>query len=336
MQSRRKIIIVAVAVLLSLLFLGAVALVVIKFMHFTEAREVLKADKERLSFLYSQNPFPSPANLKVERENILAIKQELMGLQEAMGAGQVEPVVQNPARFITQFFETQHGLLTHASTAGIAVPKAYDFGFGRHMKGDLPAPQDVPRLTQQLKIVEALCQILYAGNISALEAVTRQEFEVDAVAGGVAAGSVPAAVGRGRGVPVVSSSDFEIKNSVDAGAGLVPQGQLYGRWRFQFQFRSREAALLNILNGLARSPIFAVVTRLDVKGDEKLFERKDTERAGARVKTAEEPEKEAPKTRDDRIACGRENIMTVKMELDVYQFSKPQAVAPEKKPGGAN
>ena len=38
MQSRRKMIVIALAVMLSLFFLGAVALVVLKFIHFTVLR----------------------------------------------------------------------------------------------------------------------------------------------------------------------------------------------------------------------------------------------------------------------------------------------------------
>jgi len=321
-------IIIAVAVLLCLLFLGAVALVVFKFMNFAEAEAVLKSNKEHLEVLYAQNPFPSPANLKQERDNILVIKQELLDLQVAMGVGQVEPVVQSPAKFITQFFDTQHSLLTRAASSGITVPKAFDFGFGRHMKGDLPAPQDVPRLTQQLKIVEALCLILYNGNISSLDALSRQEFEVDAAP--VAAKTGPG----GRGAPAAVAGEIDVRNVLDPGAGLVPQGQLYGRWRFQVQFKGRESAVMKILNGLACSSIFTVVTRLEVKGDEKLFERKEGEGAVAKVTAGGTVEKEAPKGRDYRVVCGRENMLTVKMDLDVFQFSKPQAVALEKKPGG--
>jgi len=121
---------------------------------------------------------------------------------------------------------------------------------------------------------------------------------------------------------------------LDPGAGLVPQGQLYGRWRFQVQFKGRESAVMKILNGLACSSIFTVVTRLEVKGDEKLFERKEGEGAVAKVTAGGTVEKEAPKGRDYRVVCGRENMLTVKMDLDVFQFSKPQAVALEKKPGG--
>ena len=48
MQSRRKIVVIALAVVLSLFFLGSVALVVLKFIHFTDAEAVLKGDKNRL------------------------------------------------------------------------------------------------------------------------------------------------------------------------------------------------------------------------------------------------------------------------------------------------
>jgi hypothetical protein len=321
MQSRRKMIVIALAVVLSLLFLGAVALVVLKFLHFTDAEAVLKENKGRLEFLYGQNPFPSAGNLSVERENIQTIKQEVLDLQSAMGAGQIEPVVQSPARFITQFFDTQRNLLTKATAAGIAVPKAFDFGFGRHMKGDLPAPQDVPRLTQQLKIVEALCQALYAGNIASLDAFSRQEFEVDAVTST-----------GGKAAPAARAGEIDLKNSVDATAGLVPEGQLYGRWRFSVQFKGRESGLVKILNGLANNSIFTVVTRLEIKGDEKMFERKDN--VTAKEAAGAEAEKEGPKTRDYRVVCGRESLLTVKMDVDVLQFSKPQAVALEKQPGG--
>lgn len=327
MQSRRKMIVIAAAVLLCVLFLGAVALVVLKFMNFADAEAVLKSNKEHLEVLYSQNPFPSSANLKQERENILVIKQELLDLQAAMGVGQVEPVVQSPARFITQFFDTQHGLLTRAASSGITVPKAFDFGFGRHMKGDLPAPQDVPRLTQQLKIVDALCLILYNGNISSLDAISRQEFEVDAA---------PAAkTGSGvRGASAVLAGEIDVRNVLDPSAGLVPPGQLYGLWRFQIQFKGRESAVMKILNGLACSSIFTVVTRVEIKGDEKLFERKEGEGVVAKATAGGEVEKEVHKGRDYRVVCGRENTLTVKMDLDVFQFSKPQAAVPENKPGG--
>lgn len=317
MQSRRKLLIIIVAGILALLLVGAATVMVRGFLQLQEVDQNLQNASETLTTLYSQNPFPSGGNLRLERENIKSIGEELTGLQLAMGAGQVEPVAQSPAKCITQFWETRNSLLARAGTA-IKVDKGFDFGFGRHMKGDLPSIQDVPRITQQLKIVETLCDILYAAKISSLTGISRQEFESDA--------ALAVAPGKPGPVPVKAGNEMVVKNVVDAMAGIVPLGQLYGRWRFAVQFTARENALLNVLNGLARSPVFIVVSRMEVKGDEKVFDRKEAEAVAA--KSAENPEgkdvKDALKPRDARVVCGRDALVNVKLELDVYQFAKPQ------------
>jgi hypothetical protein len=327
MQSHRKMIVISVAVVISLLFLGAVALLIRGFVQFHEVETALQASKANLEMLYTQNPFPSSANRKQELENIKEIQQELLDLQSAMGAEQVEPVGQSPAKFITQFFDTKdRRLLVRAVDQNIKLPKGFDFGFGRHMKGDLPAPQDVPRLTQQLKIVETLCNLMFSCKITGLTAIFREEFEADALGGG---GARPAPAGAGDGAM--------IRNVVEASAGIIPAGQLYGRWHFAFQFTGRDNAVMKILNALANSGVLVTITRLEINGDEKLFDRKEGPAEAARVvETAEGTPavKEPPKSRDERVVCGREAVLTVKMELDVYQFAKPPAVDPDKKPGG--
>ncbi len=323
MQSRRKILIIVVASILALLLAGAATLLVRGFLQLQEVDKNLQGASETLTTLYAQNPFPSTANLKLERENIKSIGEELLGLQTAMGEGQIEPIPQSPAKCITLFWETRNGLLARAGNA-IKVERGFDFGFGRHMKGDLPAIQDVPRLTQQLKIVESLCNILYASKITALNGLSRQEFEADA-----AAATAPPA---GRTVSAIA-----IRNVVDPTAGVIPDGQLYGRWHFVIQFTAREGALMKVLNKMARSPVFIVVTRLELKGDDKVFDRKEAEAVAAR--TADEAGgaevKAAVKPRDARVVCGRDAILNVKMELDVYQFAKPKNNEPAKKPEGA-
>lgn len=321
MQSRRKVLIISVAVALSLLFLGAVALVVRGFLQFSEVETSLQGSKESLESLYVRNPFPSSENLKLERENLQTIKQELMDLQSAMGAEQIEPAEQSPAKFITQFWETQKSLLAKAGGV-IKVDKNFDFGFGRHMKGDLPAQQDIKRLTQQLKIVEALCNVLYTCKISALGGIARQEFE---------SGTTAIATPKPR---VGNSADISLKNIVDPLAGVIPEGKLYGRWHFALSFSGREAAVMNVLNNLANSSLFVVVTSLDIKGDEKLFDHKEVDAAPGKTTEEAVPAKDAPKPRDYRVVCGRDAVLNVKLELDVYQFAKPQTAEPAKKPGG--
>jgi len=323
MQSRRKIVVVVTAVVIGLLFLGAVALLVYGFIQFSEVKSSLWQAKSTLDMLYDRKPFPSHENLKMEKLNYETLQQELAGLQSGLGASQVEPVGQSPVLFINQFFETQKSLLAHAASDNIAVAKGFDFSFGRHLAGNLPAPQDVPRLTQQLKIVEVLCNILYTAKISKLGGIGRQEFEVDA-----SGAAVPKPPAQGR----ATASQIDVKNIVDPSAGVIPPGQLYGRWHFTFQFSGRESSVMNVLNGLAKCPVIILVTRLNIEGDDKLFTRKEV----VATKVDDDPmaAKGAPKGKDYRIVCGREALLNVKLELDVFQFAKPQAVVAAKKPGG--
>ena len=324
MQSRRNITVIVASVFIGLLFAGAIVILVRGFLQFSEVESALRQTRAQLETLYGRKPFPSQANLKREKENIASIQQDLVELQGALGAAQVEPVGQSPAVFINQFFETQKELLSRARSAGVAVAKNYDFSFGRHMGGNLPASHDVPRLTQQLKIVELLCGILYKAGVSKLSGLARQEFEADSP---VAVVAKPALPGR--------SAEQELKNVNDPNAGMVPPGQLYGRWHFVLQFSGRESAVMNVLNGLAKSQVFMVVTRLTLEGDEKLFERKEVTVA---AKAGEEPlaVKAPPAAKDYRVVCGRDALMNVRLELDVYQFAKPLAADAAKKPGGVN
>lgn len=320
MQSKRKIWIIVSGVLLLLLLLGAAALVVRGFLQFSEVSGSLAASKSSLQSLYDQKPFPSKDNLMIEQDNIRVIKQEVADLQCAMGAGQIEPLGQSPAKFITQFWETRNRLLSRAGVAAIKVDKQFDFGFGRHMKGDLPAPQDVPRLTQQLKIVEGICNILYASKISALSALARQEFET-----GVASTPVPA--------KPVAATAIDIRNTQDPEAGKIPAGQQYGRWHFVVRFTGTEQSVLAAVNGFANNAVFIVVTRMNLDGNEKIFGKRPT----ALAKTTEDPEgtaKEQPKTRDYRVVCGRDSMLDATVELDVYQFEKPQPPEGVKGPEG--
>lgn len=325
MQSRRKLIVIVVSVVIGLLFAGSVALLVRGFIKYSEVQAELATHRARLTELYERNPFPSVQNYAQETGNLAVVSQSLADLQSALAAGQVEPLGQSPAAFINQFFETQKRLTADAKNVGIGLPKGFDFGFGRHMGGNLPAPQDVPRLTQQLRLVEDICQILYTARVSSVDGIARQEFEVD-VPGVAATKSVPAAFQARR------AQEVELKNVVDPTAGVIPAGQQFGRWHFVVQFTGREAALMNVLNGLARSPVFTVVSRLDVEGDEKLFERKEV--IAAKPGEDGQPVKEAPKAKDYRVLCGRDAALSVKIELDVYQFAKP-AVEAAQKPGGA-
>ena len=327
MQSRRKILIVTLSVIIGLMFIAAGILVFRGFAAFYRAESELGVKKAELEKLYQRRPFPSSQNLKTENENLEVLNQEMAGLLAAMGRGQIESVDQSPPKFMAQFWETRKDLAARAKDMDVTLANEgdFDFGFGRHMQGNLPAPQDVPRLTQQLKIVQSLCGVLYDSRISELKGIGREEFEVDAVTG---AGAQPAAAGgRRRGATVVASL-----NVMSPNAGLIQEGRLFGNWHFTLSFTAKESALLGVLNGFARSPLFVVVTRVDVAGDDKAFQQ-----SGETAPAGRKPAKDAPAKavevgkdvpaalpRDQRVVCGHDVPLTVKMELDVYQFVKAQ------------
>jgi hypothetical protein len=183
------------------------------------------------------------------------------------------------------------------------------------MAGTPPAPQDVARLTQQLMIVQQLTHTLYEAGITELSGIGRQEFEVDAKAGS------PAAAAPGRRSRAAASAVS--LNVYEAKAGLIPEGQLYGRWHFSFRLTAKEGALLALMNQLARASLFVVVSDIEVDGDDsiKASGTEATSRGGQKNPAEVAGETPAgPVSRDQRVVCGRDVPLRVKMEIDVYQF----------------
>lgn len=303
-------------VVIALMFVGAGALLVRGFMDFSKAEDRLRGKDEELKHHYNRNPFPSAGNLKIERDNLSVLDEQLADLLREMGRGQIQSVEQSPPKFLAQFWATQKELLGKARERGIKVASTFDFGFGRHMGGTPPAPQDVARLTQQLVIMQKLCHTLYDAGITELTGVGRQEFEVDAKAGGAVA-EAPRRRTRGA-VDAVSL------NTYVPTAGLVPDGQLYGRWHFVFRLTAKEGALIAVLNQLARDSMFVVVSDLELAGDDSI-RASGAEAAGkAEQKAAAEgvagDVASGPVSRDLRVVCGRDIPLRVKLEVDVYQF----------------
>lgn len=330
MRSRRKIWIVVAVVLFALLFISVGALLVRWYMEFSRAESALNDTKGRLEFLYGRNPFPSDQNLRIERDNLGTAEKELADLLGAMSRGQVESLEQSPAKFEAQFWEARGSMLAKADAVGMSVlgKKDFDFGFGREMKGELPAQKDVSRLTQQLRIVQDLVEVLCTAHVAELRGIGREEFEVEAVAGGAAQATTPAS----RHAAASGASGAVVMNTVDAEAGLVPEGQMFGTWHFVFSFSANESALIRVLDGFARNPLFTVVTKVELAGDSKMNAKAPevVPRAVAGAKGAEaasaKPASAAEASRDLRIVCGRDTPVSIKMEVDVYQFAKPAGV----------
>ncbi len=307
--------IVLVAVI-SLMLAGTAFLLVKGFMAFFQAEKMLSGKKGELEFLFSRNPFPSEANLKVERSNLSILDDQLADLLGEVGRGQVQSEEQSPNKFGAQFWDVRKELFARARERGIKVDNSFDFGFAKHMSGVPPAPQDVARLTQQLRIVQRLSLLMFDAGITGLDGLGREEFEVDAKAAGEPAAQ-PRRSRRGATDTAVSL------NTYNPNAGLIPEGELFGRWRFVFRFAAKEDVLLAVLNRLAREPLFVVVSDLVVEGDAGIKQwnteaAAKTEDGTAAAAAAEVAAAAVP--RDLRIVCGRDVPLSARMTLDVYQF----------------
>lgn len=321
-------VIVAAAVLFALGFLAVAVLLVRGFMDFNRVESALNTTKGQLEYLFARNPFPSEKNLETERANLTEAHRELGDLLATMSRGQVATVEQSPAKFVAQFWEIRKALLAKTEETGISVAgkKEFGFGFERLMGGQLPAAKDVARLTQQLRIVQGLCGVLYDAGISELRGIGREEFEEEAVAGGASRPAEESAPRRrsGRGESVAAAG----LNSINAMAGVVPEGEMFGKWRFVLTFAAREGALLKVLDGMAANPLFSVVAKVELVGDSNVV----TQSGETAVKAGdgEEPAaggaakaSGAGAAHERRVVAGRDIPLTVRMEVDVYQFAKP-------------
>jgi len=334
MNPRQHIVALIIGGVLLVMFLVMGFFLYRKMMEYRQASSTLGGALARQQQLFDRQPFPSPENIEREEENRAQIEQEFQKLLALLSEAQIEPVDQKPAAFSTQFWEVRRELLAQALERKIAVPPEFAFGFQRHMGGDLAPHPDVPRLTQQLMIVESLCKVLYAAKIDELKSVIREEFEGSAGAAVETAEAPPERTGR-RGARSAAPTPALADNPVVKEAGLIPEGQLFGKMHFAFRFTARESVVFTILNHLAQHPMLVGVTRVDLASDDPAGSR-----APAAVATVEVPppgQEEGdggvtnapipipaadPMDRDQRIRYGREPRLMVTLEVDVYRFRK--------------
>ncbi|MDD5679315.1 MAG: Amuc_1100 family pilus-like protein, partial [Kiritimatiellae bacterium] len=166
--------------------------------------------------------------------------------------------------------------------------------------GQLPASGDIPGLVQQLKIIEALCDILREAEITELVAIGRENFE-QASRGAEASG------GR-RGAPPPEA------------AGSAPgDNKMVYRQHFEISIKSRENAVIAMLNLLASRPMFMVVTRVEM-----INPRQEYSAGGPAPAAASAPgapgATAASSALERQVILGREEL-DVKLGLDVYQFA---------------
>jgi hypothetical protein len=294
-------------------------------------QQELTAQRTELAGYYRKDPFPSPGNVTREAQNVELLNGWVQQLLETARKGQVESEERTPSSFVNLLGDRRNRLLAIADGTGMKLPsKDFAFGFERYFAAgsSLPAPEDVPRLTQQLRILDELCTVLFEEQVSELMAVEREEFESGPSAG---------AARRGAARLHAATPDSVAK------AGVLGPDDLFAKLHFVLEFKAQEKALAAVLNRLAAHRLFVVVTALTIDKDmpdvrrARLPEGEEAAEVGERG--SERPADEGGAAdiagsstnvilpRSQRLISGLpvQAPMRVTMELDVYRFRKPES-----------
>ncbi|HBA84960.1 MAG TPA: hypothetical protein DCZ95_12770 [Verrucomicrobia bacterium] len=299
---------------------------------FKKVNSELQSSMNRLTFLHQRDPYPSEANVEQMRKQADLLQGFFTNLYGQLQVGQLEPENMESAQFPLLLERTIRKLLDSSMTANVKLPARFAFGFDRYAKGELPSSSDIPRLVVQVKEVEELCNLLYKSKIGEIVSVTREVFEQG---GSMAQPTEPQGGGRRRGMANQSEQNASataiFPHQPDAGE----QAGLYSREHYTLTFASNDSSIREVLNAMARSPLFVVVSNLELDNAGKSVKK------GADILPAKAPApsssvvapagsvpsavgaKDTAVSREQRIVAGREPVV-VKLEVDVYRFAGAQ------------
>jgi hypothetical protein len=208
-------------------------------------------------------------------------------------------------------------------------------GMERYKRGDLPRGADVPRLWVQLKTLEGLCGLLIDAKVTELVSVRRGIFEQGAES------QEPTAVDSGRWGRRVSGRGAPAPEAPPVGlirTEVVDSGGLFSIEHFTIELKCFEGSVWDILNALAKSQLFTVMTSITIVNDNpvpKIAAKLSAPSAvgifptpgslvvmpgaPAPAAAAAAEQKSEVKTQEQRVIAGREAVNVV-LDIDVYRF----------------
>lgn len=348
MNIRKNLALVVSAAIATPLIIAALVFLGIFAARYGKVRSELSATEKRLQELNRRKPFPSEENIRLLEKNRDVMDAAFRRAMEDLARGQYEPPALEPARFSQELREMNRRLTRIAQAHNVARPPQFGYGFDRYFKGDLPARGDMPRLLTQVNAVESVCQALFEAGIAEITKVERQVFEEQNVAG---TGGPAEFAGVAVRMPVVAESASAGGGSLPAQQSADPGG-LFTWERVVVEFTTRELGLWNALNALQRSPTFIVVSSLSIINETakpQIAIEDEAERAGKTASSASRPGAPTalppgsemipgaaapgapaaaparPPSREERIVTGRDELLKVRLEAEVYRFQPPAA-----------
>ena len=291
-----------------------------------EARGQRDAAFTRLVALFQANPFPDAANADRMNSQVQRLGQMRAAMTNTLAQRDVPLPELSPSRFIQDLQTALRDRLQARAPiveGSRVIPEGFAFGFDRYLGANAPMPAeaDVPRLAQQLVMVENLVNEVYASQVSALRGIEREVFE--------AATAPEPEAARPR-------------NRARAGASAFYRSQ-----RFRMVVEGRQSTIGDLLNRFAAMPMFVVVQDVEMRkqGEDlrppqaaapgapvpgapgtSVFgspeAARSTDSAGEAAAPAEAPVSDLPPSR--RLVSGREidPLIEARIELDVFNFKK--------------
>ena len=335
-MKKPRIILYVLGGVFAVVVLGVGVAVYFQSQKASELRDRLNREERQLRAEYNKDIFPSQANVETIQQNFSAVQGFSKALRDELRKGMVQPERAKTPGDFSRLREEMIAQLIADAPSGIGDQKVVkddaQFGFGRYATG-IPAEKDnVSRLLRQLRITDRLVRAMYDSGILTLDQVARDEFE----GASAASASSDSGEGRRRGGSRRATRTAELRVTPpvlppDAPPGLDCQ-------RFAFQFTTREAGLVNVLNKLNEMRPFAVVSSLsfEKQGQDVVFpdEEKEEAQASGRRREAATPAPAAPAVinarpapRTARLVSGplRERPIRVNMTVDVYSILPVQS-----------
>ncbi len=307
----------------------------------------LRQETDRLRGLNQGNPFPSKENIEILRKDADQLAAYLTKVQKTFQYDAVAPEMIEPAEFAVFLERNMKEIRRAASAGGTKIPESGSLALERYTKGELPNIEAIPRLVSQVKIIHELVDILAAEKVEEILDVQREMFE----------SSIKAEV-EGQEQPESAQQQRQFASSTaTAGSSAMESmphsesNDLFDVERVQVSFSANEHAVWEVINSLARSKMFAVVSHVEIHNGLVITVKPPqapaaapapaaTAQASSDIFGAAQPAA-APvepvaavvvPPREERVVAGREPIR-VDLVVDVYRFTPPSE-APAKEEGG--
>lgn len=297
--------------------------------------EQLRSD---ISSIYAEKVFPSRDNiarLKDEAGRIDALRvsvtNELGSLEK-----KEEPNL-SPSQFIDSLRKLTAKWLKDAPLVEgeKCVSPDFAFGFEKYVGGDLPDEANVPRLVQQMLIVNTLVNELYGAKVTKVTSLVREGFDGAAPQVRAAEPEEQSSGNRRKNKRRKNQAQADEAAPKSGASAKSVNHRLFTAQHFTISFSSRQAALVDVLNRLSKAKLFAVVTDITVKkagaGDVRIpAEPQKKEVSSSRDRRGKSVDKEEPEVESEyselpagsRLMSGPDldPLLEVVLELDVYNF----------------